>query len=144
MGKEHVISDKLMREINDALNSGEKWMAYNPGLYYLDIGNAYFFKDKNEANEFAENNTSDQDAFKVIHFDSVADILSQLPYGKELERQLNDPNANGLFIKDVNDFTDALIDHWEIEQIENNIKYSIMNDKNFEYLKDNIKYLGFR
>ena len=52
MGKEHVISDKLMREINDALNSGENWMAYHTGLYYLETGNAYFFKDKEEANEF--------------------------------------------------------------------------------------------
>lgn len=143
MNKEHVISDKLMREINEALNNGENWIAYNTGLYFLQKEDMYFFKDKADAHEFAENNISDVDSFKVIHFDSVADLLSQMPYGNELERKLSDPDANGLHNKDGNDFTDALIDYWEKEQIINNKKNIVMNDKNFEYLKDNIKYLGF-
>lgn len=143
MHNEHVISDELMREINLALTSGENWMAYNTGLYFLRKEDVYFFKDKEDAYEFAENNISDVDSFKVIHFDSVADLLSQAPYGKELERKINDPDANGLYNKDGNDFTDALIDHFEQTQIINNKNTLFMNDKNFEYLKDNIKYLGF-
>jgi len=141
--KEHVISDELMREINLALANGENWIAYNTGLYFLQKEDMYFFKDKADAHEFAENNISDVDSFKVIHFDSVADLLSQMPYGNELERKLKDPDANGLHNKDGNDFTDALIDHWEKEQIINNKKNIVMNDKNLEYLKSNLKYQGF-
>ena len=66
-----------------------------------------------------------------------------MPYGNELERKLNDPDANGLHNNDGNDFTDALIDHWEKEQIINNKKNIVMNDKNLEYLKSNLKYQGF-
>lgn len=143
MHNEHVISDELMYEINLALANGENWMAYNTGLYFLQKDVVYFFKDKTDAHEFAENNISDVDSFKVIHFDSVAALLSQIPYGNELERKLIDPDTNGLHNKDGNDFTDALIDHFEQTQIINNKKTLIMNDKNFEYLKDNIKYLGF-
>jgi len=143
MHKDHAISDELMREINLALANSENWMAHNTGLYFLQKEDVYFFKDKADAYEFADNNISDVDSFKIIHFDSVADLLSQIPYGKELERKFNDPDANGLYNKDGNDFTDALIDHFEQTQIINNKNTLIMNDKNFEYLKDNIKYLGF-
>ena len=143
MHNEHVISDELMREINLALANGENWVAYNTGLYFLQKEDVYFFKDKADVHEFAENNISDVDSFKVIHFDSVADLLSQMPYGNALEMKINDPDANGLYNKDGNDFTDALIDHFEQTQIINNKNTLIMNNRNFEYLKDNIKYLGF-
>ncbi len=143
MHNEHVISDELMREINLALANSENWMAYNTSLYFLQKDGVYFFKDKTDAHEFAENNISDVDSFKIIQFDSVADLLSQIPYGNTMEIKIYDPNANGLYNKDGNDFTNALIDHFEQTQINNNKKTLIMNDKNFEYLKDNIKYLGF-
>lgn len=143
MHSEHVISDELMHEINLALANCENWMAYNTGLYFLQKEDVNFFKDKADAHEFAENNISDFDSFKVIQFDSVADLLSQIPYGNTMEIKINDHDSNGLYNKDGNDFTDALIDHFEQTQIINNKKTLIMNDKNFEYLKDNIKYLGF-
>lgn len=122
MDKEHVISDELMREINLALANGENWMAYNKGTYFLEKGEVCFFKDKDSACEFAENNISDYDFFKVIRFDSVTDLLQQIPYGKEFERTLTDPDANGLYNKEGNNFTDAMIDHLEKEQIINNKK----------------------
>ncbi|CAN5397646.1 hypothetical protein BH10BAC2_BH10BAC2_46540 [soil metagenome] len=140
---EHVISDELMREINLALANGENWMAYNKGTYFLEMGEVCFFKDKDSAYEFAENNISDYDIFKVIRFDSITDLLQQIPYGKEFERTLTDPDANGLYNKEGNNFTDAIIDHWEKKQIIINKKQIIMNEKNVTYLKDNIKYLGF-
>jgi len=143
MNNEHIIPEEVMQAIQYALANGENWMAYNTGSYFLDSGDVHFFKVKDEAYEFAENNISDYDSFKVIRFDSVADVLFQVPYGKELEKKLADPDANGLYNKDGNVFTDALIDHWEKEQIVNNKKHTIMNEKNYDYLKDNIKYMGF-
>ncbi|MCA6447022.1 MAG: hypothetical protein IM562_07645, partial [Chitinophagaceae bacterium] len=72
----------------------------------------------------------------------------QIPYGEELQRQLNpDPDANGLYNKDGNDFTDALIDHFESQQLlllfDKQLKTNFMNNENLQYLKDNIKYMGF-
>jgi len=64
-----------------------------------------------------------------------------------LERSLGvDPDANGLYNKDGNAFTDALIDHIEAQQLSlfnKQLKTNFMNNENFQYLKDNIKYMGF-
>lgn len=143
MNNEHVISDEILQAIQYALVNGENWLAYNTGYYFLESANVAFFKSKDEAHEFAENNISDYDAFKVLHFNSVADVLKQIPYGNELEQRLANPDINGLYNRDGNAFTDALIDHLEKEQIVNNQKHTIMNEKNYDYLKDQLKNTGF-
>jgi hypothetical protein len=53
-----------------------------------------------------------------------------------------DSDENPLHNKDGNEFTEALIDHWESQQFLNN-KTNFMNQQNLDYLKDNIKYTGF-
>src|SRR5690606_16815404 len=53
------------------------------------------------------------------------------------------PDANGLYNPDGNAFTDALIEHIETQQLLNTQKTNLMNQKNFEYLKDQIKFTGF-
>jgi hypothetical protein len=144
---EHPIADEVLDLVSIAVSKGEKYMAYNNSLYFIDKSDVHFFKTRDEAVEFAENNISDRDRFAVLHFDSVKDILNQIPYGEELQRQLNsDPDANGLYNKDGNDFTDALIDHFESQQLllfDKQLKTNFMNNENLQYLKDNIKYMGF-
>ncbi len=57
-----------------------------------------------------------------------------------------DPDGNGLYNHDGNNFTDALIDHIEQQNLKMNnsqLKTNIMNNENFQYLSDNIKYMGF-
>jgi hypothetical protein len=143
MNKEHVIADEVLEMIAHAISKGENWMAYNNSLYFLDKGDVCFFKDKEEALEFSQSNYSDHDHFHFIHVRSIADVFRQLPYG-EGNHELNnvDPDRNGLYNRDGNDFTDALIDHMEQQQILNS-KINFMNEQNFQYLKDNIKYMGF-
>ncbi|MBS1737558.1 MAG: hypothetical protein JSS98_13265 [Bacteroidetes bacterium] len=147
MKEEHPISDEVLDLVTIALSKGENYMAYNNSLYFIDKSYIHFFKTRDEAFEFAENNISDRDRFAVLHFNSVKDILNQIPYGEELQRQLNpDPDANGLYNKDGNDFTDALIDHFESQQLllfDKQLKTNFMNNENLQYLKDNIKYMGF-
>lgn len=56
------------------------------------------------------------------------------------------PDANGLYNKDGNAFTDALINHFEHQQLSlfnSQIKLNVMNNENFQYLSDNLKYMGF-
>lgn len=140
MAKEHPIADEVLDLVTAALSKGEHWMAYNNSLYFLDTGDVYFFKDKEEALLFSESNYSDHDNFHVLHFRSIADVFRQIPYGEA--NYIVNPDGNGLYDRDGNYFTDALIDHLERQQITNS-KNNFMNEQNFQYLKDNIKYMGF-
>lgn len=143
MNKEHVIADEVVDMIALAISKGENWMAYNNSLYFLDKGDVCFFKGKEDALLFSESNYSDHDHFHIIHVRSIADVFRQLPYG-EGNHKMSDvnPDRNGLYDRDGNHFTDALIDHLEQQQIIN-AKNNFMNEQNFQYLKDNIKYMGF-
>jgi len=143
MNKEHVIADEVLDIIALAISKGENWMVYNNSLYFLDKGDVYFFKGKGDALLFSESNYSDHDHFHIIHVRSIADVFRQLPY-EEGNHKMSDvnPDGNGLYDRDGNHFTDALIDHLEQQQILNS-KNNFMNEQNFQYLKDNIKYMGF-
>ena len=52
----------------------------------------------------------------------------------------------GLYNYEGNDFTDSLIEHIEQQQLllfNSQLKTNIMNNENFQYLSDNLKYMGF-
>lgn len=55
----------------------------------------------------------------------------------------SNPDANGLYNPDGNAFTDALMEHFEKQQSLNTQNTNLMNQKNFEYLKDQVKFTGF-
>ena len=122
-------------------------MAYNNSLYFIDKDDVHFFSTKEEANDFSTANFSDRDNFSILNFNSLKDVLEQIPYGESINHQLNlDPDANSLYNKDGNDFTDALIDHFESQQLsvfDKQLKTNFMNNENLQYLTDNIKYMGF-
>lgn len=115
MSKEHVIADELLATAQLSFSRGENWVAYNTIPYFLDKGSIYFFKTADEAHEFSDNNISEYDNYRVLHACSTDQLLKQIPYGIKFEETFNHSLKN--------QFT--------------------MNEKNFEYLKDNLKYLGF-
>lgn len=115
MSKEHVIADELLATAQLSFSRGENWVAYNTIPYFLDKGSIYFFKTADEAHEFSDNNISEYDNYRVLHAYSTDQLLKQIPYGIKFEETFNHSLKN--------QFT--------------------MNEKNFEYLKDNLKYLGF-
>lgn len=145
MNNEHVISDEVLELCNDALVRGENWMAYNGSLYFIEKDAIQFFKSQTDAEEFAFDNHSDHDHYAVIHFESLWDVFNKIPYGTTTTGLSNNPDANGLYNYVGNRFTDALIDHIEKQtsNIDSQLKTSIMNNENFKYLTDNIKYMGF-
>ena len=116
MIEEHVISDSLFEQVQFELSFGREWVAYNTVPYFLDKGDVEFFKNKEEAVEFSNNNFSEFDDYKVIHTHSIKDLLQQIPYGIKATTELNN-----LITKNL----------------------SIMNNENFQYLSDNLKYMGF-
>ena len=116
MNEEHVISDTLFEQAQFEISFGRDWVAYNTIPYFLDKGDVYFFKNKDEAAEFSANNISEYDDYSVINVTSIQDFLVQIPYGRfEENRLINYSNKN----------------------------LSIMNEKNYDYLKDQLKYTGF-
>ncbi len=115
MNKEHVIADELLEIAQLSFSRGENWVAYNTIPYFLDKGSIYFFKTADEAHEFSDNNISEYDNYRVLHAYSTDQLLKQIPYGIKFEETFNHSLKN--------QFT--------------------MNEKNCEYLKDNLKYLGF-
>lgn len=76
----------------------------------------------------------------------MKNISEKIPYGESKTSVLGeDPDASGLSNKDGNAFTDELIEFFEQQQLlfNKHIKTNVMNEQNLQYLKDNIKYMGF-
>ncbi|MBN8836127.1 MAG: hypothetical protein J0I09_02630 [Sphingobacteriia bacterium] len=144
---EHPISNEVLAIAEYEISRGNQWIAYNVILYFIDKADVHFFNKKDEAVQFANDNISDYDRYNVIHVLSVRDLLEKVPYGKELDKSLGiDPDANGLYSKDGNAFTDALIDHIEAQQLSlfnKQLNTNFMNQENLKYLTDNLKYMGF-
>ena len=146
MNNGHPISDEVLDLATIALSNGRHWMAYNQSLYFIDKEDVHFFESRKEANDFAKDNISDRDSFYTIRFNSIKDILERIPYYDKINTELiKNPDANGLHNSEGNEFTDALIDHFEQQQslFNSQIKTKVMNNENFQYLSDNLKYMGF-
>lgn len=191
MEQHHVLSDGLFREALAEFAVGNHWIAYNSKTFFLDHADMWFFRDKEEAVEFADDNISDRDAFAVIHAASIASLLQQLPYGDHLSLDLSpaqleqlfqsfdwhdtyfdplqealtgsiasDPAAvsrmeflleqwEALYHRDARAALELSRIHWDgrpMEYYKNDfitIKLQTMNSNNYDYLKDNIKYMGF-
>ena len=127
-----VISDEVLDKVELALKNGNHWMAYNNTLYFIDKSDVEFFSDKSTANQFAENNVSENDHYAVMHISTIEDLLRKIPYREVLN---STPNQDNLYHDKEIDFTHS--------QLLNDKKLNFMNEQNFEYLKDNIKYMGF-
>ena len=117
MNNEYVISDEVLDFIKLSVTKGENWMAYNTSLYFIDKDDIYFFKSREEANEFSYNSSSDYDRFNVIHLSYPEEIFKKINYNDSPE------------IKQSPDLSQ--------------IKNTTMNEENVKYLKDNLKYMGF-
>ena len=117
MNNEHVISDEVLDLIKLAVAKSENWMAYNNSMYFIDKDDIFFFKNREEANEFSYNNSSDYDRFNVIHLSYPEEIFKKIEYNDSPE------------IKQSPDLSQ--------------IKNTTMNEENVKYLKDNLKYMGF-
>ncbi|MCW3106878.1 MAG: hypothetical protein JWQ09_1384 [Segetibacter sp.] len=123
MSWDNHISYKVIDYINLELSKGNHWLAYN-NTYYRPNDNAmYFFKNKDEAFDFAKSNISESDNYNVVKVSSLIDVLNNVPAGERLLKVPNEElyNQTNLFTK----------------------KTTFMNQKNFEYLKDQVKFTGF-
>jgi len=118
----HIISDEALHQINSELLNGNWWVAYNTISYLLDVGDVYLFKSKGEADDFAESNISDFDNYQVKEIKPFTDAPKTAKYEMlKAPVEASSLNKTNLFTQKTN----------------------IMNQKNFEYLRDQVKYTGF-
>jgi|GEM_PF-274792 len=128
MDEGHVISASLFEKAQFELSFNRNWLAYNNINYFLDKGDVYFFKYKEEAIEFSGNNISEYDDYKIIYANSIHDFIKQIPYGKEMS-----DITTAYLAKNTN----------QLSIFNSQLKTNIMNKENFQYLSDNLKYMGF-
>lgn len=107
MNEKNFISNKIINEINSELLKGNNWMAYNTVPSNLDTGDVYLFNTKNEAMDFAENNISEFDNYRVKKVGSIYDVLNQMPDREKLFEILKDKiganqNKNKIILTDEN------------------------------------------
>src|SRR6266540_4211748 len=88
MKSEHVISNEVMDEVYAALSKNEHWMVYNTISYFLEKEGICFFRTREEADEFCQNNYSDHDSFKAVHIASGDDLIKKFSYGERLDDYL--------------------------------------------------------
>ena len=124
-----MISDAVMKYLQAAINRNRCWMAYNTMSYFLEARDVFPFKHKDEADEFAMNNISDRDCFDVIKITSVEDALLQIVFGVASRDYLDPTETNRL---------QQLLSNYLITN-----KNSVMNEKNYEYLTEQLKRTGF-
>ena len=124
MNSEYVISDGLFSEALAELAIGRNWIAYNSNCYFMDHADMWFFRDQNEAIEFANDNYSDDDNFKVIHVTSIRSLFEQLPYGEDQLLPLSEKKIEELFNRfDWNEtFYDPLHDTIEADTEEDKVQ----------------------
>ena len=114
MNQEHVVPEQVLEEARKAFSHNQFWIAYNTISFSLEDTPICFFKEKCEALEFSDNNISEYDDYRVIYARSLEDMLGQINNG-ELFEKLNHSFKNKL----------------------------IMNEKNYDYLSNQLKYTGF-
>lgn len=113
MNTEHVISDEVLSDIMAALANGHSWFVYNTLSYFLNKEDVQFFKTEGEADNWAFENNSKTEAYRTIYVRSITDLYREIIYGEKLETLLN------------------------------HSKTYFMNQQNLDYLKDNLRLMGF-
>ncbi len=101
MSHEQVISDEVFDKARLAVLKGENWMVYNRSLYFIEPDEVDFFKSKEDAEEFCQNNYNDHDCFCTLYIQSPEDLIKQIPYGEALSNYFEfrfynpDPKESG-------------------------------------------------
>jgi len=110
---EHVISDEAFSVAVSSVSQGFTWFVYNTSPYFLAEEDVRFFRTEKQALDWAREQSSDTAAFKVIRISSLIDLYKEISYGEGLKNIFNQPKNN------------------------------FMNQQNLDYLKDNLRFMGF-
>jgi hypothetical protein len=110
----HSLNNETRVQVYLALLKNENWITVN-----MVTSDHYFFKNEDEANQFARDNVSDGDRFSVHHFESV----------NEAYQILNNKNLQ-------------VMNEENVAYLEKSLLYTGFGDKLNEQLKENMKTLA--
>jgi hypothetical protein len=116
MKPKHCLSDDMISAAQEMFLSNHHWIVYNGLNHELGKGDMQFFKNKREASQYTQNKTSEHANYKLIYASSILDLIGQLTYGNSIGN-VNDMNLPA--------------------------KTNFMKEENLNYLKTDLKYLGF-
>ena len=115
MRRTHYLSDALFEVIYKAITTRQYWLAFPAGADYLCAGDLRCFSSREEARDYEADRKEGTPATRIIYAPSVLSAYQQIEgYGRH----------------PVNDFITTK-------------NSTVMNEKNLDYLKDSLKYLGF-
>lgn len=113
MRNTHRLSDSLFDFIYQAITTRHYWLAFSAQSYFLIAGDLHCFRSREEAKAFEAGLKDAAIQTMIIYAPSVLSAYQQIE-GYSHSKDL---------------FTTKNL--------------SVMNEQNYEYLKDNLKYLGF-
>ena len=119
---------EIWERLESALKEDYQWMGYDPALPAVTAHDIDCFKDKAEAEKFYKEEL--KASHTIVPIEPVWFIVQDL---------LVLQSGNEVQPFDIHINVPQVLENYEISQLKSNN----MNEKNLEYLKDNLKYQGF-
>jgi hypothetical protein len=124
--------------LESRLTQGNQWLAYDTRDHFTKEKNMYCFASKEAAEIFIIKKKVDEAFYQVVPIEPILNIMDSW-FSITCMDELHAP--------DIHINTPQVLTNYEREQLQKNnyltTKTNVMNEQNFEYLKDNIKYMGF-
>ena len=121
---------EVKEQLQAEMSIGNNWLVYNTMEAIISTKDLHYFPTKGEADQFCRENISDYDAMHAIPVKSLLNAIEQ--------KVTNQSNSTPLKQETLNEIRSHLK-----EQNASFIKNTTMNQKNFDYLKDQVKFTGF-
>lgn len=124
--------------LESRLTQGNQWLAYDTRDHFTKEKNMYCFASKEAAEIFIIKKKVDEAFYQVVPIEPILNIMDSW-FSITCMDELHAP--------DIHINTPQVLTNYEREQLQKNnyltTKTNVMNEQNLEYLKDNIKYMGF-
>lgn len=136
--------ESIRKCLDAALSMRREWMAFDASRQSQTPAGLYFFEFKREAMALCEEHQRSFNNWQVIQVGTLKDIIEDFKKVHHQNESLGIQAHRGIQVE-----LETAI-NWRLTQPPAelktdlvNEKQSIMNTKNFDYLKDNLKYMGF-
>ena len=147
---------RLSELLKQQFDNGNKWTAYIRGLLYTHIDDFHFFKTEEEALDYSVAHDNEFDEYRHEEIGPLYNVIEEAQKKYEGRQDIeffwvdppNDisvtlkinPDQNPLYNPEGNDFTDAVIDHWDKLS---HLKSAIINRDHLTDQQNLVKHLGF-
>lgn len=159
----HINSEYIMnlsRKLRVEVGAGNQCGVYDQNMHHSESEEMQFFKNNTDARTYCEDNIDGHSQFKIVSIDgllaSIERVLSIDKSRSDIDYYVIDdltfdvsrilktnPDQNPLLNPDGNDFTDAVIDHWEDRRSNRVGDGPDPIRKNFAQLKSQLEDQGF-